>query len=127
VPEARIQPAACPDERSIPQLAAGRVPVGGRRIRGPWPPGRASAATARRQPAALAVLACLDQRPVYPYEVARSLLQGIAAQGLRVSHGSLYTSIGILARQGLIAAQDVRSGGRQAPCPPRRQSLSKIS
>jgi hypothetical protein len=37
---------------------------------------------------AIAALAYLDRRPMYPYEVARSLRQQIVPQGLRVSDGS---------------------------------------
>jgi len=66
----------------------------------------------RANPLALAVLACLYERPMHPYEVATTLRQRHKHESVRLNYGSLYGVVESLERRGLIAAQETRRSGR---------------
>jgi DNA-binding PadR family transcriptional regulator len=70
------------------------------------------AARNRSNPLALAVLICLAERPMHPYEVATTLRQRQKHESVRLNYGSLYGVVESLERRGLIAAQETRREGR---------------
>jgi len=59
----------------------------------------------RANPLALAVLICLLERPMHPYEVATTLRQRNKHESVRLNYGSLYAVVDSLDRRGLIAPQ----------------------
>lgn len=61
----------------------------------------------------LAVLGYLTQRPMYPYELSRTLQNNDDARSVKFSHGSLYMVVGQLAKAGLITEQEVRREGQR--------------
>lgn len=64
-------------------------------------------------PLALAVLSCLWERPMYPYEMTTSLRERGKEDSIRLNFGSLYAVIKSLERHGLIeAARTEREGNR---------------
>lgn len=60
----------------------------------------------------LAVLGYLTQRPMYPYELSRTLRDNDDARSVKFSHGSLYMVVGQLAKAGLITEQEVSREGQ---------------
>jgi DNA-binding PadR family transcriptional regulator len=66
----------------------------------------------RANPLALAVLVCLYERPMHPYEVATTLRQRHKHDSVRLNYGSLYGVVDALERRGLIAAQETKRSGR---------------
>jgi DNA-binding PadR family transcriptional regulator len=66
----------------------------------------------RNNPLALAVLICLYERPMHPYEVASTLRQRHKDESVRLNYGSLYAVVSSLERRGLIVAQDTEREGR---------------
>jgi DNA-binding PadR family transcriptional regulator len=67
----------------------------------------------RSNPLALAILACLHERPMHPYEVAQTLRSRGKHESIRLNFGSLYSVIETLAGRGLIDPQEtVREGKR---------------
>jgi DNA-binding PadR family transcriptional regulator len=72
--------------------------VGARRVRG--------------NPLALAVLLCLGERPMHPYEIATTLRQRHQHESLRLNYGSLYAVVASLERRGLIVARATQRDGR---------------
>src|SRR5215472_9019665 len=66
----------------------------------------------RSNPLALAVLVCLAERPMHPYEVATTLRQRQKHESVRLNYGSLYGVVDSLERRGLIEAQETRRSGR---------------
>src|SRR6516225_3677163 len=70
-------------------------------------------ATRRRSnPLALAVLMCLYERPMHPYEVAATLRQRHKDESVRLNYGSLYAVVGSLERRGLIEPGETEREGR---------------
>lgn len=67
------------------------------------------AARNRSNPLALAVLVCLYERPMHPYEVATTLRQH---QSVKLNYGSLYGVVESLERRGLISPQGTERSGR---------------
>jgi DNA-binding PadR family transcriptional regulator len=64
-------------------------------------------------PLALAVLSCLWERPMYPYEMTTSMRERGKEGSIRLNFGSLYSVIKSLEKHGLIAvAQTEREGNR---------------
>ncbi len=64
-------------------------------------------------PLALGVLALLYERPMHPYEMATTLRERGKEKSIKLRYGSLYTVIGALQRDGLIAPRGKeREGGR---------------
>ena len=67
----------------------------------------------RRNPLALAVLACLYERPMHPYECARTLRSRAKHESIRLNYGSLYKVVESLEKQGFIRAREtLREGNR---------------
>ena len=69
-------------------------------------------ARSRANPLALAVLACLYERPMHPYEVATTLRQRHKDDSVRLNFGSLYGVVESLERRGLIQAEATKRSGR---------------
>ena len=67
----------------------------------------------RTNPLALAVLACLYERPMHPYEVAQTLRQRAKHESIRLNYGSLYSVVEGLDRRGLIRARETLREGRR--------------
>jgi len=70
------------------------------------------AARHRSNPLALAVLICLGERPMHPYEIAATLRQRQKHESVRLNYGSLYAVVAALERRGLIAALETQRDGR---------------
>ena len=67
----------------------------------------------RSNPLALAVLVCLYERPMHPYEVAQTLRQRAKQESVRLNYGSLYAVVESLEKRGFIKATGtVREGKR---------------
>jgi DNA-binding PadR family transcriptional regulator len=66
----------------------------------------------RANPLALAVLVCLHETPMHPYEVATTLRQRHKDDSVRLNFGSLYGVVESLERRGLIEAQATKRSGR---------------
>lgn len=64
-------------------------------------------------PLALAVLACLWERPMHPYEITTTLRERNKEESIRLNFGSLYTVIKALVRAGLIEATRVERVGNR--------------
>jgi DNA-binding PadR family transcriptional regulator len=64
-------------------------------------------------PLALAVLACLGERPMHPYEISSTLRQRGKEESIKLNFGSLYSVVAALEKHGLIVEQErVREGNR---------------
>jgi DNA-binding PadR family transcriptional regulator len=68
---------------------------------------------ATSNPLALAVLACLHERPMHPYEMASTMRERGKENSIKLNYGSLYTVVDNLAAHGLIAAVEARREGRR--------------
>jgi DNA-binding PadR family transcriptional regulator len=64
-------------------------------------------------PLALAVLACLAERPMHPYEIATTLRERRKDGSIKLNYGSLYTVVESLLRHGLILPQETEREGRR--------------
>lgn len=64
-------------------------------------------------PLALAVLACLWERPMHPYEMATTLRERGKDQSIKLNYGSLYTVVEALQQHRLIVAQEIEREGRR--------------
>ncbi len=64
-------------------------------------------------PLALAVLACLWERPMHPYEMATTLRERGKDQSIKLNYGSLYTVVEALQQHQLIVAQETEREGRR--------------
>lgn len=64
-------------------------------------------------PLALAVLALLQERPMHPYEISRTLRERYKEFSIRLNYGSLYSVVEKLARRGLIEARETVREGRR--------------
>jgi DNA-binding PadR family transcriptional regulator len=64
-------------------------------------------------PLALAVLACLFERPMHPYEMATTMRERGKDQSIKLNYGSLYTVVEALQQHGLIVAQETERAGRR--------------
>ncbi len=71
------------------------------------------ASRSRANPLALAVLACLYEAPMHPYEVAQTLRSRAKHESVRLNYGSLYSVVESLERRGLIAATETVREGRR--------------
>jgi DNA-binding PadR family transcriptional regulator len=67
----------------------------------------------RSNPLALAVLACLYERPMHPYEMAQTLRSRAKHESVRLNYGSLYGVVESLDKQGLIRAVETSRQGRR--------------
>lgn len=66
----------------------------------------------RSNPLALAVLVCLSERPMHPYEVATTLRQRIKQRSVRLNYGALYRVVESLSKRGLIEPIETERAGR---------------
>ncbi len=66
----------------------------------------------RANPLALAVLVCLAERPMHPYEVAQTLRTRHKDDSVRLNYGSLYAVVDTLVRRGLVEASETERSGR---------------
>jgi DNA-binding PadR family transcriptional regulator len=66
----------------------------------------------RSNPLALAVLICLAERPMHPYEAATTLRQRQKHESVRLNYGSLYAVVAALEKRRLIAPQGTERRGR---------------
>lgn len=64
-------------------------------------------------PLALAVLSCLWERPMYPYEMTTTLRERNKEDSIRLNFGSLYAVIKSLQKHGLIEAERVEREGNR--------------
>jgi len=64
-------------------------------------------------PLALAVLACLYERPMHPYEMATTMRARNKDQSIKLNYGSLYSVVEALQRGGLIETQETTREGRR--------------
>ena len=67
----------------------------------------------RSNPLALAVLTCLAERPMHPYEIAQTLRSRAKDHNIRLNYGSLYGVVEGLAKRGLISATETFREGRR--------------
>ena len=64
-------------------------------------------------PLALAVLACLEERPMHPYEISQTLRHRGKEKSIKLNYGSLYSVVAALEKHGLIVEQQrIREGNR---------------
>jgi DNA-binding PadR family transcriptional regulator len=64
-------------------------------------------------PLALAVLACLYERPMHPYEMATTMRTRNKDESIKLNYGSLYSVVEALQRGGLIETQETTREGRR--------------
>jgi DNA-binding PadR family transcriptional regulator len=62
---------------------------------------------------ALAVLSCVLERPMHPYEISTTLRTRGKEQSIKLNYGSLYSVVESLAKHGLIEAQETVREGRR--------------
>jgi DNA-binding PadR family transcriptional regulator len=62
---------------------------------------------------ALAVLSCLNERPMHPYEISQTLRQRGKDQSIRLNYGALYSVVESLAKAGFIEAVETTREGRR--------------
>jgi DNA-binding PadR family transcriptional regulator len=67
----------------------------------------------RGNPLALAVLACLAERPMHPYEMAATMRTRGQDVSIRLNYGSLYGVVESLLKRGLVEEQEVVREGRR--------------
>src|SRR5580693_9450280 len=67
----------------------------------------------RSNPLALAVLVCLYEKPMHPYEVAQTLRTRAKQESVRLNYGSLYAVVEALEKRGLISARETVREGRR--------------
>jgi len=67
----------------------------------------------RSNPLALAVLCCLFERPMHPYEVAQTLRSRGKHTSIRINYGSLYSVVDGLEGRGLIEATETSREGKR--------------
>jgi DNA-binding PadR family transcriptional regulator len=64
-------------------------------------------------PLALAVLACLAERPMHPYEMASTMRERRKDDAIKLNYGSLYSVIEALCRNGFIVAKETIKDGKR--------------
>ncbi len=64
-------------------------------------------------PLALAVLACLTERPMHPYEISTTLRSRGKEQSIKLNYGSLYSVVESLQKHGLIRSSETTREGRR--------------
>ncbi len=64
-------------------------------------------------PLALAVMALLYERPMYPYEMVSTMRERGKHKSVRLRYSSLYSVVGVLEREGLISPQETLREGRR--------------
>src|SRR5947209_19661564 len=76
---------------------------------------RSVMATRRRvsNPLGLAVLGCLSERPMHPYEISTTLRTRGKERSIKLNYGSLYAVVESLQKHGLIASRETTRAGRR--------------
>jgi DNA-binding PadR family transcriptional regulator len=64
-------------------------------------------------PLALAVLACLAERPMHPYEMSTTMRERGKHESIKLNYGSLYSVVESLQKHGLIAPRETVRDGRR--------------
>src|ERR1700756_4025683 len=64
-------------------------------------------------PLALAVLSCLSERPMHPYEISTTLRSRGKELSIKLNYGSLYSVVESLEKHGLIRARETTREGRR--------------
>ena len=64
-------------------------------------------------PLALAVLSCLNERPMHPYEISTTLRTRGKEQSIKLNYGSLYAVVESLAKHGLVRPLETTREGRR--------------
>jgi DNA-binding PadR family transcriptional regulator len=64
-------------------------------------------------PLALAVLGCLSERPMHPYEISTTLRTRGKEQSIKLNYGSLYSVVESLQKHGLITVQKTTREGKR--------------
>jgi DNA-binding PadR family transcriptional regulator len=64
-------------------------------------------------PLALAVLSCLSERPMHPYEISTTLRTRGKEDSIKLNYGSLYAVVESLQKHGLIAARETTREGKR--------------
>ena len=64
-------------------------------------------------PLALAVLSCLTERPMHPYEISTTLRSRGKEHSIRLNYGSLYAVVESLQKHGLIRTRETTREGRR--------------
>jgi DNA-binding PadR family transcriptional regulator len=67
----------------------------------------------RGNPLALAVLACLTERPMHPYEMAATMRTRGQDASIRLNYGSLYGVVETMLKRGLVEEHEVVREGRR--------------
>src|SRR3954465_9317612 len=67
----------------------------------------------RANPLALAVLSCLNERPMHPYEISTTLRTRGKEQSIKLNYGSLYAVVESLAKHGMIRPRETVREGRR--------------
>ena len=72
-------------------------------------------ARSRSNPLALAVLTCLFEKPMHPYEMAQTMRSRAKHESVKLNYGSLYGVVDGLEKRGLIRARETteRAGGHR--------------
>lgn len=73
------------------------------------------AGRARSNPLALAVLSCLYERPMHPYEISQTLRVRAKEDSIRLNFGSLYGVVATLERRTLVRAVETVREGKRPP------------
>jgi DNA-binding PadR family transcriptional regulator len=64
-------------------------------------------------PLALAVLGCLSERPMHPYEISTTLRTRGKENSIKLNYGSLYAVVESLQKHGLITARETTREGKR--------------
>jgi len=64
-------------------------------------------------PLALAVLGCLIERPMHPYEISTTLRSRGKQNSIKLNYGSLYSVVEALQKHGLICSRETTRTGRR--------------
>ena len=64
-------------------------------------------------PLALAILGCLTERPMHPYEISTTLRERGKEASIKLNYGSLYAVVESLQKHHLIEAQETTREGRR--------------
>jgi DNA-binding PadR family transcriptional regulator len=64
-------------------------------------------------PLALAVMCCLAERPMHPYEISTTLRSRGKEQSIKLNYGSLYSVVESLQKHGLICPRETTREGRR--------------
>lgn len=70
-------------------------------------------ARSRSNPLALAVLTCLFEKPMHPYEMAQTMRTRAKHESVKLNYGSLYGVVEALEKRGLIQAVETTREGRR--------------